>query len=435
LAEHTSALAAALQSELQAADPSNSCLQWQQQDSSKQLPSLGTFVPVDGMPVGLDAWAVNNQGNPVGQASSSYTSLVPAACKPMFAEMNMQTGRNTLQLLQQQQQVCPGMYGSSPQQNVGILNMLSARQGPDMRFISDTPSLELEELLLPGELTSSSVPSMPARCAPAQQQQQLGQGSFLQGPVMVSGSSINGHDSSSSCSNAVGAVSNNSSPFLAAAYQPTPLAQQLPPFAGQQQQQQQQLLQDLSTSLSSDMFSAGAWQHESELASRTGSIPIGGALAGAVAMPHAFSGSSSSRCTSAQQQQQWQGAASPQQEQQQQQYQKGQGSSPLPGIDPALLDLQRQLAAVSLTADLAFAPAAAAAGGSCSRVPVLLQSVESSASNSEALAGTSPPVPGSPLCNVIDEEIMRLLKVSRLNNAGLLCGTPTCNKQHVCCIP
>jgi hypothetical protein len=327
----------------------------------------------------------------------------------MFPGFALQQGQDAMQLLQQQQQqqqeVAVGVYGSSPKQSSSLLsmNMLGTRQQPGMKFISDTPSVELEELL-PCELSSCSISSMPARFASSQQQQQqlLLSGSFLHAPVTANSSSNAGHDSSSSSTK--GAANNPTTPFLAAAYQ----LQQLPPL---QPQQLQMLLPDHSSSSSGEMISANAWHQEFALAPHGGSIPMDGAFIGASAMSNVLSGSSSNAAHC-----QWQELASPHQ---QQQYQPGQGSSPLPRLpedDSALLDLHRQLAAVSLTADMPLASAAAAAAAAASSssncMPLLLPRACSSASNSEALAGASPPIPGSPLRSVIDEEIMRLLKVS-----------------------
>jgi hypothetical protein len=412
LAEHTSALAAAaaaLHSELCAADPGlmQQQQQYQQMGSSQQvfnasnvlLPDSGTAQLTE-LQLQPNASAAIDQAGSSNEASGMFNSN--SVCNTVFAAQDRQHDQDMLQLMQQQQ-VSQTVLGSSPQQNSGMLFMSGAPQLAGMKLTSDTPSIELEGLLS-FDLSSSSLPSMPAKRVPPQaqpqqqqqqqqlQQQQLAQGSFF--PAIGTGGGVfpamssSGYSSSSSSS--VKATSNNSSPFLSAAYQ-----------QGQQQQQQLGMQQYSST--------------EFALAPRTNSMPADGALMGVLAMPRAMGASSSSHNIAPQ----WQQQPSSQQllpeqqlqycQQQQQQFQFDRLSDPLPQMDPALLDMQRQLAAVSLTADMPLAPAAAAA--SSSRMPVMMQSGCSSVTNSDVL-GSPPPGPGSPLCNVIDGEIMRLLKVS-----------------------
>jgi hypothetical protein len=326
-------------------------------------------------------------------------SAVPAVCKPMFGDWTgRQQGQGTLELMllqqQQQQHMSQTVLGSSPQQNSGMLNMLAACQLPEMKLLSNTASLELEELVS-SELNISSLLSMPAKRMAPQLQQQLAQGSFVPSPLVVSDGSSSGCNSS------------NGSPFLSAAYQQAQLQQQ------QQQQQQVMMLQQYSGNLTGDMAIAGALHSDFALAPRNSSFPVDGALVGALAMPRVHAGSSSSTA------------------QQQQQFQVGHPSDPWPRLDPALRHMQEQLAAASLTADMLLAPAAAAAAGSSSRMPLLMQSGCSSVSNSDVL-GSSPPGLGSPLCNVVDEEIMRLLKVGMSRNVCLFIWLASASRLHYC---
>jgi hypothetical protein len=116
-----------------------------------------------------------------------------------------------------------------------------------------------------------------------------------------------------------------------------------------------------------------------------------------------------------------------QQQQQQQQLlqQRDSFSCALPPtLDADLLHLQRQLAGTSLTADSMYMPGAGthtfgnSSSSSASRLAMAAAMPGGLYSNSEPLPAVPEASPaGSPLCSALDDQIVRLVKVSRLTTA------------------